>query len=83
MIRSAYKLQYSESETMRKIGLQHEMNKNDRLTEWELRKEAKQRQDKSPNENFRFLVRGPIGNRKIIQVKMQKTVAEDPGLEAA
>ncbi|KAH3747308.1 hypothetical protein DPMN_181733 [Dreissena polymorpha] len=68
---------------MRKIGLKHDMNKNDEQTQSELRKEAKQRQDKSPNENVRFLVRGPIGNRKIIKVKIQKTVAEDPGLEAA
>ncbi|KAH3819093.1 hypothetical protein DPMN_120825 [Dreissena polymorpha] len=68
MMRSAYKLQYSESDTMRKIGLKHDMNKNDRLTESELRKEAKQRQDELPNEHFLFLVPGPIGNREIIKV---------------
>ncbi|KAH3835149.1 hypothetical protein DPMN_108494 [Dreissena polymorpha] len=81
MMRSAYKLQYSESDTMRKICLKHDMNKNDILTESELRKEAKPRQDELPYEHFLFLVRGPIGNREKIKVKIQKIV--DPRLEAA
>ncbi|KAH3887758.1 hypothetical protein DPMN_011777 [Dreissena polymorpha] len=59
------------------------MNKNDRLTDSELRKEAKERQVKLRNGNFRFLVRGSIGNGKIIKVKIQNTVKEEPSLEAA
>ena len=68
--RNAYKL--SSSERYKKIGIKHDMSKEERLREAKLKKEAKEKQRNEASGNFIFLVRGLPWERKIVKIrKMQ------------
>ena len=67
MMKNAYKLKSSEG--LKKVFIQHDLSKDDREREYQLRKDAKKMQEELNDENFRFLVRGPIWDRKIVKVK--------------
>lgn len=82
VMKKAYKLQYSDSEYLRTIGLKHDMSQDERKEDSRLRREAKQMQEDSDNENFVFLVRGPSWERKIIKVKKTGGGAEAPLAES-
>ena len=71
-MKSAYKLQYTDCEYMKKISIKHDMNKEERTKETELRREAKSLQAEDSNENFII--------RKIVKIKRKKVAA---GLEVA
>ena len=71
-MRSAYKLQFSDNEDMKKVGMKHDMTREERVRDAELRKEAKAKTLEPGNENFQFLVRGPVWDRKIIRIKKAK-----------
>ena len=66
VMKNAYKLQSSNSE-MKKIRIKHDMNKEDRQREYELRKEAQQKQ--MSDQDFLYRVRGPNWDRRIIKIK--------------
>jgi len=74
VMKNAYKLQYSKSDYLKKVGIKHDMNKEERQKDAELRQEAKKQQNESGDVNFRFVVRGPTWDRKIVKVRAsQKT----------
>ena len=66
VMKNAYKLQSSDSE-VKKIRIKHDMNKEDRQREYELRKEAQQKQ--MSDQDFLYRVRGPNWDRRIIKIK--------------
>ena len=67
IMKNAYKLKSSEE--LKKVFIQHDLSKEDREREYQLRKDAKKMQEELNDENSRFLVRGPIWDRKIVKVK--------------
>ncbi len=71
MMKNACKLQ--DSMEMKNIRIKHDMNKEDRQREYELRKEAKTKQNESTDDDFLYLVRGPMWDRKIIKIRKQRT----------
>ena len=74
VMKNAYKLQYSKSDYIKKVGIKHDMNKDERQKDAELRQEAKKQQEESGDVNFRFVVRGLTWDRKIVKVRAnQKT----------
>ena len=70
IMRNAYKL--SSSERYKKIGIKHDMSKEESLRKAKLKKEAKEKQRNEASGNFIFLVRGLPWERKIVKIgKMQ------------
>ena len=54
---------------MKKVFIQYDLSREDREREYQLRKDAKKKQEELNDENFQFLIRGPIWDRKIVKVK--------------
>ncbi|KAH3790166.1 hypothetical protein DPMN_168361 [Dreissena polymorpha] len=50
--------------------MKHDISKEERLKDAQLRKEAKTKAD--GKENVQYLVRGPVWDRKIIQIRKGK-----------
>jgi len=61
----SWKLQYTDSEYIKKISIKHDMNKEERTKETELLREAKCRQAEDSNDNFIYVVRGPISKAEL------------------
>ena len=68
IMRSAYKLSASDSDYLKTVGIKHDMTKEERLRDQELRREAR---DKNINEteNFVYLVRGMPWERRIVKIR--------------
>ena len=79
-MKNAYKLQFAESPYLKKIGIKHDMSREERKKDAELRKTAKSRQEEDNSGNFLYVVRGPTWDRKII--KLKKARREDDNLQA-
>ncbi len=75
VMRNANKLRFSSSKYMQNIRIKHDMSKDDRQKEYELRKEAKEKQSESKNEDFLYVVRGPNWDRKIVRIRQTKPKA--------
>ena len=74
MMKNAYKLQFSSE--MKEVRIKHDMSKEDRQKEYELRREARQRQTDDSNQDFLYRVRGPNWDRKIVKIKKSITAIE-------
>ncbi|KAH3798088.1 hypothetical protein DPMN_151678 [Dreissena polymorpha] len=74
MMKNAYKLLFSEDDYLKKIGMEHDMNKEEILKDAQLRKEAKTKTD--GDEHFQYLVRGPVWDRKMTKVRKGKKTGE-------
>ena len=68
LMKNAYKLQFSTSE-MKEIRIKHDMSKEDRQREYELRQEARQKQMDNTDQDFLYRVRGPNWDRKIVKIR--------------
>ena len=68
IMRNAHKLSHSGSEIYRGIGIKHDMTKEEREKDNELKREAKERTEKD-TENFIHVVRGMPWERKIVKIK--------------
>ena len=82
LMKNAYKLQFSTSE-MKEIQIKHDMSKEDRQREYELRQEARQKQMDNTDQDFLYRVRGPNWDRKIVKImqfvsKVAKEAKEVP-----
>lgn len=76
IMRNLYKLKDSEHEVFRKVGIAHDMTKEERIKDNELREEAKKRneeEEKNGSGNF-YVVRGSSWNRHILKVKRRTTI---------
>ena len=83
IMKNAYKLNNSENDYFKKIGIKHDMTKDERSKDLELKKEAKSLQEnQAEGEDFLFLVRGLPWERRIIKRKKRGASGEEP-LEAA
>ena len=68
LMKNAYKLQFSTSE-MKEIQIKHDMSKEDRQREYELRQEARQKQMDDSDQDFLYRVRGPNWDRRIVKIR--------------
>lgn len=78
-IKNAYRLIDSENEYFKKIGVKHDMTKEERAKDLELKKEAKSLQENQADEaDFLYLVRGLPWERRIIKRKRRGNSGEEP-----
>ena len=69
VMKNAHKLRFSAEDYYKKIGLKHDMTKDERSQDAKLRRDAKDKQEAEEDANLLYLVRGPPWERKIIKVK--------------
>ena len=70
IMKNAYKLKNSNSDYIEKVGLKHDMTKEERSKDSDLKKEAKNLQEnQTEGEDFLYLVRGLPWERRIIKRK--------------
>ena len=70
IMKNAYKLKNSNSDYFEKVGLKHDMTKEERSKDSDLKKEAKNLQEnQTEGEDFLYLVRGLPWERRIIKRK--------------
>ena len=80
IMRNAFRLQFSGSDEWKKVGIKHDMSKEERVKDAELRREARKKQDESEDENFQYVVRGPMWDRNIVRIKKRSKQATGEGL---
>ena len=80
IMKNAFRLQFSKSEDIKKVGIKHDISKEERLKDAKLRRDAKKKQDESDEENFQYVVRGPTWDRKIVKIKKRAGHAGGTGL---
>ena len=79
IMKSAYKLRESDSDYFKKIGLKHDMTREERAKDLELKKEARQLQEKqTEGEDFLYLVKGLPWERHIIKRKRKDNSGVEP-----
>ena len=79
IMKSAYKLMESENDYFKKVGVKHDMTKEEREKDLELKKEARQLQEnQADGGDFLYLVRGPPWERHIIKRKRRDDSGEEP-----
>ena len=67
LMKNAYKLQFSSE--MKEIRIKHDMSKEDRQKEYELRQEARKKQMDDTDQDFLYRVRGPNWDRRIVKIR--------------
>ena len=83
IMKNAYKLTNSDNDYFKKVGLKHDMTKEERSKDLELKKEAKNLQEnQAEGEDFLYLVRGLPWERRIIKRKRKGASEEEPLGEA-
>ena len=79
IMKSAYKLMESENDYFKKVGVKHDMTKEEREKYLELKKEARQLQEnQADGGDFLYLVRGLPWERHIIKRKRRDDSGEEP-----
>ena len=79
IMKSAYKLMESENDYFKKVGVKHDMTKEEREKDLELKKEARQLQEnQADGRDFLYLVRGLPWERHIIKRKRRDDSGEEP-----
>ena len=67
LMKNAYKLQFSSE--MKEITIKHDMSKEDRQKEYELRQETRQKQMDDTDQDFLYRVQGPNWDRRIVKIR--------------
>ena len=68
IMKNAFRLSTSDSAYFRSIGIKHDMTKEERLRDRELKIEAKEKTEKE-TENFMYVVRGLPWERRIVKIR--------------
>lgn len=69
IMRNLYKLRDSENDIFKKVGVTHDMTREERKKDLELKEEAKNRNENEQNSGNYYIVRGNPWNRYIQKVK--------------
>jgi hypothetical protein len=71
ILRNAKKLQYA-NEKFKKISISQDMTRKEREKQAQLFQEAKRLNEENSSGDFKFIVKGPVWDRKVVKIKLKQ-----------